>query len=81
MKLLLPLVLLVARCTALVMPARPAAAVGRSPLLRSRPVVLQAAPESVAEDANGLPEGWAAAKDDEGSTYYWNKVRPEQSRA
>ena len=63
------------------MPARPMATVGRV-LLRSRPIVLEVAPESAAEpQANGLPEGWATATDDEGSTYYWNKVRCERMHA
>merc|ERR1712129_228352 len=60
------------------LPARPAATVGRVQLLRTRSLVLQAAPESAAEpQANGLPEGWATATDDEGSTYYWNKETKE----
>lgn len=68
---------LVARCGALVLPSRPVATVGRV-LLRSRPIVLEVAPESAAEpQANGLPEGWATATDDEGSTYYWNKETKE----
>ena len=64
--------MLVARCGALVLPARPVATVGRV-LLRSRPIVLEAAEPQ----ATDLPEGWAAAKDDEGSTYYWNKETKE----
>jgi hypothetical protein len=72
MKLVLLVGVLVARCGALVLPARPVATVGRV-LLRSRPIVLEAAEPQ----ATDLPEGWAAAKDDEGSTYYWNKVRSE----
>ena len=80
MKLVL-LTALVARCGALVLPARPVATMGRV-LLRSRPIVLEVAPESAAEpQANGLPEGWATATDDEGSTYYWNKVRREPMQA
>ena len=81
MKLVLLVTALVARCGALVLPARPVATVGRV-LLRSRPIVLEVAPESAAEpQANGLPEGWATATDDEGSTYYWNKVRREPMQA
>ena len=81
MKLVLLATVLVARCGALVLPARPMATVGRV-LLRSRPIVLEVAPESAAEpQANGLPEGWATATDDEGSTYYWNKVRCERMHA
>ena len=81
MKLVLLVTALVARCGALVLPSRPVATVGRV-LLRSRPIVLEVAPESAAEpQANGLPEGWATATDDEGSTYYWNKVRCDPMQA
>ena len=75
MQLVLLVGVLVARCGALVLPARPVATVSRVPL-RSRPIVLEAA-----DPATGLPEGWAAARDDEGSIYYWNKVRSEPLQA
>jgi len=58
------------------MAVRPAVAVSR-PALRSPAVYLQAEPAAPESASDGLPEGWAAATDDEGSTYYWNKETKE----
>ena len=75
-RMLVACALLVAQCSALLLPTRPAAAVVGRPMLRSRAALtLQEAPV----EEPPLPEGWATAKDSEGATYYWNKARRTSS--